>query len=98
MSIGGGLRWTNDFQSVNETFSWQDRSLMNFMEIRSVVIVWLGAPLLVFGGGLRSMDEFKNVMVTSLALDAYLVNFHEDVISSYRCPIAGVWRRYEFHS
>ena len=38
-----------------------------FIQIRSVVIVWLGAPLLVLGGGLRSTDEFKNVMVTSLA-------------------------------
>ena len=43
------------------------------MEIRTGVIIWLGAPLLVFGGGLRSTDEFKNVMVTSLALDASLV-------------------------
>ena len=45
------------------------------MEIRSGVIVWLGAPLLVFGGGLHSTDEFKNVMVTSLALDVSLVKF-----------------------
>ena len=44
-----------------------------FMEIRSRVIVWLSAPLLVLGGGLRSTDEVKNVMVTSLALDASLV-------------------------
>ena len=41
-----------------------------FMEIRSLVIVWLGAPLLVLAGGLSSTDEFQNVMVTSLALDA----------------------------
>ena len=46
-----------------------------FMEIRSGVIVWLGAPLLVLGGGLRSTDEFKNVMVTSLAVDTSLVKF-----------------------
>ena len=46
-----------------------------FMEIRSGVFVWLGAPLLVLGGGLRSMDQFKNVMVTFLALDASLVKF-----------------------
>ena len=46
-----------------------------FVEIRSGVIVWLGAPLLVLGGGLLSMDEFKNVMVTSLAIDASLVKF-----------------------
>ena len=46
-----------------------------FMEIRSGVIVWLGALLLVLGGGLRSTDEFKNIMVTSLALDAALVKF-----------------------
>ena len=46
-----------------------------FMEIRSRVIVWLGAPLLVLGGGLQSMDDFKNVMVTSFALDASLVKF-----------------------
>ena len=46
-----------------------------FMEIRSGVIVWLGAPLLVVGGGLRSTDEFKNVMVTSLTLDASVVKF-----------------------
>ena len=45
------------------------------MEIRSLVIVWLGAPLLVLGGGLRSTDEFKNVMVTSFALDTSLVKF-----------------------
>ena len=45
------------------------------MEIRSGVIVSLGAPSLVLGGGLRSMDEFKNVMVTSLALDTSLVKF-----------------------
>ena len=48
---------------------------ISFMEIRSGVIVWLGAPLLVLGGRLRSTDEFKNVMVTSLALDASLVKF-----------------------
>ena len=46
-----------------------------FMEKRSGVIVWLGAPLLVLGGGLRSTDEFRNVMVTILALDASLVKF-----------------------
>ena len=46
-----------------------------FMKIRSDVIVWLGAPLLVLGGGLRSTDEFKNAMVTSLAVDTSLVNF-----------------------
>ena len=46
-----------------------------FMEKRSGVIVWLGAPLLVLGRGLHSMDEFKNIMVTSLALDASLVKF-----------------------
>ena len=38
------------------------------MEMRSGVIVWLGAPLLVLGGGLHSTDELKNVLVTSLAL------------------------------
>ena len=46
-----------------------------FMEIRSRVIVWLRAPLLVLGGGLRSMDEFQNVMMTSLAVDTSLVKF-----------------------
>ena len=46
-----------------------------FREIRSGVIIWLGAPLLELGGGLRSTDELKNVMVTSLALDASLVKF-----------------------
>ena len=46
-----------------------------FMELRSGVIVWLGAPLLVLGGGLHSTDEFKNVMVTSLAVDTSLVKF-----------------------
>ena len=46
-----------------------------FMEIRSGVIVWLGAPLLVLGGGLRSTDQFKNVVVTSLAIDTSLVKF-----------------------
>ena len=56
------------------------------MELRSGVIVWLGAPLLVFGrwlgapllvfgGGLCYTDEFKNIMVTSLVLDAVLVKF-----------------------
>ena len=45
------------------------------MEIQSLVIAWLGAPLLVLGEGLRSTDEFKNVMVTSLAFDASLVKF-----------------------
>ena len=49
------------------------------MEIRSGVIIWLGAPLLVLGGGLHSTDESKNIMVTSLALDASLVKF------SWRC-------------
>ena len=38
--------------------------------MRSGVIVWLGAPLLVLGRGLRSTDELKNVMVTFLVLDA----------------------------
>ena len=38
------------------------------MEIQSGAIVWLGAPLLVFGRGLHSTDELKNVTVTSLAL------------------------------
>ena len=76
MSGGGGLRSTNDFQSVKETSIWQDRSLIKFSWIRSLVIVWLGAPLLVLGGGLRSTDEFKNVMVTFfLALDTSLVKF-----------------------
>ena len=46
-----------------------------FMEIRSGVIIWLGAPMLVLGGGLSSMDDFKNVMVTSLAVDTSLVIF-----------------------
>ena len=46
-----------------------------FMEIRSGVIVWLSAPLLVLGEGRRSTDEFKNVMVTSLAVDTSLVKF-----------------------
>ena len=46
-----------------------------FIEIRSGVIVWLGAPLLVLDEGLRPTDEFKNVMATSLALDASLVKF-----------------------
>ena len=46
-----------------------------FMEIRSEVIVGLGAPLLALGGGLRSMDEFKNVMVTSLAVDTSMAKF-----------------------
>ena len=46
-----------------------------FMEIRSGVIVWLGAPLLVLGGGLHSTDEYKNVLMTSLALDASQVKF-----------------------
>ena len=46
-----------------------------FMEIRSLVIVWLGAPLLVLGGGLSSTEEFKNVMATSLAADTSLVKF-----------------------
>ena len=45
------------------------------MEIRSGVIVWLGAPLLVLKGGLHSTDELKNVMVTYLALDASLIKF-----------------------
>ena len=45
------------------------------MEIRSGVIVWLGAPLLVFVGGLLSTDEFKNVMVTSLAIAVSLAKF-----------------------
>ena len=45
------------------------------MEIRSGVIVLLGAPLLVLDRDLRSTEEFKNVMVTSLALDASLVKF-----------------------
>ena len=45
------------------------------LEIRSGVIVWLGAPLLVLGGGLRYTDEFKNIMVTSLVLDASLGKF-----------------------
>ena len=45
------------------------------MDIQSGDIIWLGAPLLVFGGGLYSTDEFKNVMVTFLALDASLVKF-----------------------
>ena len=45
------------------------------MDIRSGLIVRLGALLLVLGGGLRSKDEFKNVVVTSLALDASLVKF-----------------------
>ena len=45
------------------------------MEIRSRVIVWLGAPLLVLGGGLGFTDEFKTVMVTILVLDAPLVKF-----------------------
>ena len=44
-----------------------------FMEMRSGVMVWLVAPLLVLGRSLHSTDEFKNVMVTSLALDASLV-------------------------
>ena len=46
-----------------------------FMAIRSEVIVWLGAPLLVLGGGLHSMDEFKNVMVTSLVIATSRVKF-----------------------
>ena len=46
-----------------------------FMEVRSGVIAWLGALLLVLCGGLRSTDEFKNVMVTSVALDASLLKF-----------------------
>ena len=46
-----------------------------FIEIRSRVIVWLGAPLLVLGGSLRSMDKFKNVMVTFFAVDTSLVKF-----------------------
>ena len=46
-----------------------------FMGRRSVVIIWLGVPLLVLGGGLRSMGELKNLMVTSLALDASPVKF-----------------------
>ena len=45
------------------------------MEIRSLVIVWLGALLVVLGGGLRSTDELKNVMATFLAIDASLVKF-----------------------
>ena len=45
------------------------------MNMRSGVIIWLGAPLLVLGGGLLSTNEFKNVMVTSLALHAPLVKF-----------------------
>ena len=75
LSIGGGLRTTNDLQSVKETSQWQDRNLIKFSWIRSIVIFWLGAPLLVIGGGLRSTDEFKNVMATSLALDASLAKF-----------------------
>ena len=46
-----------------------------FKEIRSGVIIWLGAPLLVLGRGLHYTDEFKNVMATSLALDASLLKF-----------------------
>ena len=46
-----------------------------FMEIRSGVIVWLDAPLLVLGRGLCSTDEFKNAMMTSLPFDASLVKF-----------------------
>ena len=45
-----------------------------FMEMRSEVIVCLGAPLLVLGGCLRSMDELKSVMVTSLAVDTSLIS------------------------
>ena len=73
LSVGGSLPSTNGFQSVKETSLWQDKSNKIFMEIRSRVIVWLGAPLLVIGGGLHSTDEFKNVMATSLAFDASLV-------------------------
>ena len=40
-----------------------------FTQIRSGVIVWLDAPLLVLGESLRSMDEFKNVMVLPDFLD-----------------------------
>ena len=76
MSIGGGLRSTNGFQSVKETSLWQDGSLNKiFVEIRSGVIVWLGALSLGLSGGLLSTDEFKNVMVTSLAVDTSLVKF-----------------------
>ena len=75
LSIGRGLSSTNGFQSVKETSLWQDRFLNKIFMIRSGVIIWLGAPLLVLGGGLRFTDEFKNVMVTSLALDASLVKF-----------------------
>ena len=63
----------NGFQSVKETFLWQDRSLIKFSWRYNWVIVLLGTPLLVLGGGLRSTDEFENVMVTSMALDASLV-------------------------
>ena len=70
------MRSTNGFQSVKETSLWHVWiSNKIFMEIRSGVIVWLGAPLLVLGGGLRSTDEFKNIMRTSLTLDASLVKF-----------------------
>ena len=51
------------------------RSNKIFMKIRSRVIVWLGAPLLVLGRDLRSTEEIKNIMATSLALDASLVKF-----------------------
>ena len=46
-----------------------------FREIRSGVIVWLGASLLVLGGRLHSTDEFQNVMMTSLIVDTSLVKF-----------------------
>ena len=60
VSVGGGLSSTNDFQSVKETILWQDRSLNEiFLEMRSGVIVWLNASLLVFVGGLISTDELK---------------------------------------
>ena len=46
-----------------------------FMAIRTGVIGWLGAPLLVLGGVLHSTNDLKNVMETSLALDASSVKF-----------------------
>ena len=46
-----------------------------FIEIRSGVMIWLGASLLVLGRGLCSRDELKNIMVTPLAVDTFLVKF-----------------------
>ena len=42
------------------------------MELRSGVIVWLDAPLLVLGESLRCTDEVNNVMVTRVVVNSFL--------------------------